>query len=568
MDDGDDGVSGRVRRALAEGESYAVEFKSERSGALNDRDLVEAVVCLANGTGGLLLLGVEDDGTPTGARPRHESGRTDPFRVQALIANNTQPAVSVAVHLVDVDGTGIVVVDVPDSPRVVGTARGTYVRRAVAGDGRPTCIPYHAHEMLAHDIDRGTIDYAAIPAGGARWDDLDPVEFDRVRRLVNEAGARGDRILAGLSDREILHALGLAREDRAVSIGALLLFGRSSALRRFVPTHEAAFQVLRGLQVEVNEFFIDPLFRLAETMFARFEARNREQELQWGLLRVPLPDYSQTAFREALANALTHRDYTRRGAVHVQWEDDHLELSSPGGLPSGVTVENLLVTPPRPRSPLLADAFKRTGLVERTGRGVNRMFAEQLRVGRAAPDFGRTTDQQVVAVLPGGPANVSLTRWVLTQERESDRPLPLPDLQVLSELVRERRASTGELAAVLQRTESETRHHLSRMVEQGWVEARGERKGRSWHLSAAVYRELEAPSGYVRVRGFEPLQQEQMVLSFVGAHGRISRAQAAELCSVAPAQASRLLARLTSHGKLVRRGERRGSYYELDPSAT
>lgn len=563
----DEVMSVRVRRALVDGETYGVEFTSERSGALNDRDLVEAVVCLANGTGGLLLLGVEDDGRPTGARPRHESGRTDPLRMQAMIANNTQPATSVTVHLIEIDGKEIVVVEVPDSLRVVGTARGTYVRRAIGSDGRPTCIPLHAHEMLARDIDRGTVDYAAIPAGGARWEDLDPIEFDRARRLVNEAGARGDRILGGLSDREILHALGLVRDDRIVSIGALLLFGHASAIRRFVPTHEAAFQVLRGLQVEVNEFFVEPLFRLAETIFSRFEARNREQELQWGLLRVPLPDYSQTAFREALANALTHRDYTRRGAVHVQWEDDQLEVSSPGGLPTGVTVDNLLVTPPRPRSPLLADAFKRTGLVERTGRGVNRMFAEQLRVGRRAPDFGRTTDQHVVVVLPGGPADSSLTRWVLEQEREADRPLPLPDLQVLAELLRERRASTAELSVVLQRTDSETRHHLARMVEQGWVEARGERKGRSWHLSAAVYRALETPSGYVRVRGFEPLQQEQMILSFVGAHGRISRAQAAELCSIAPAQASRLLGRLTDDGKLVRRGERRGSHYELAGSA-
>ena len=65
-----------------------------------DRDLVEAMVCLANGHGGVLLIGIEDDGTVTGARPRHEAGRTDPFRVQALVANMTQPSISVAVSLV------------------------------------------------------------------------------------------------------------------------------------------------------------------------------------------------------------------------------------------------------------------------------------------------------------------------------------------------------------------------------------------------------------------------------------------------------------------------------------
>lgn len=116
----------------------------------------------------------------------------------------------------------------------------------------------------------------------------------------------------------------MVRPEAEVSIGALLLFGRLDALHRFVPTHEAAFQVLRGLDVEVNDFFNFPLFRLAEEMFSRFTARNREEEVQFGLFRVPVPTYSGIAFREVLANALTHRDYTRRGAVHVQWTDEQL----------------------------------------------------------------------------------------------------------------------------------------------------------------------------------------------------------------------------------------------------
>ena len=115
------------------------------------------------------------------------------------------------------------------------------------------------------------------------------------------------------------------------------------------------------------------------------------------------PAYSETAFREALANALTHRDYTRRGAMHVQWNSEQLEVSSPGGFPEGIRLDNLLVAAPHPRSPLLADAFKRTGLVERTGRGINRMFAEQLRVGRPAPDYGRSTNQQSRSRAPRGP---------------------------------------------------------------------------------------------------------------------------------------------------------------------
>lgn len=549
----------RVRSLVAGGERYDVEFKSERK-PLNDHDLVEAVTCLANGSGGVLLVGVEDDGTLTGARPRHGE-ETDPLRVQAVIANNTQPPVSTTVSLADVEGVSVLMVEVPDSPQVVGTTKGTYLRRTIGADGMPLCVPFYAHEMLAQQIDYGAVDFASLPARGATWADLDPLEFERVRTLVGEAAGRADAVLADLPDVEIARALGMVRTDGEVTNGALLLFGRPDALRRFIPTHEAAFQVLRGLEVQSNEFFSSPLFRLADEMFSRFAARNHEEELELGMFRIPVPAYSVTAFREALANALTHRDYTRRGAIHVQWTDDQLEITSPGGFPEGIDVDNMLVAAPHPRSPLLADAFKRTGLVERTGRGINRMFAEQLRVGRPVPDYGRTTPFQVTAVLPGGPANLAMTRWVLEQEQQVDRKLTVPELQILSDLLRERRATTTELAHILQRTEAETRNQLARMVERGWVEARGAGRGRSWHLSAAVYRALESSAGYVRVRGFDPLQQEQMVLSYVDAHGRVTRSQVAELCTTSPKQATRLLGRLVDEGKLKRHGERKAAYY-------
>lgn len=551
-----------VQNMVDDGESYEVEFKGERRSALADRDLVETVVCLANGAGGVLLIGVEDDGTITGARPRHEQDKTDPLRLQALIANNTQPPVTVQVALVEIEGSPVTVVQVPASKRVVGTNRGTYVRRAIGGDGKPMCVPYHAHEMLAHEIDRGAADFATLPLPEAAWEDLDPTEFERVRRLVTAAGEHGDRILARLSDHEIAQALGLVRDHDLVTAGAMLLFGHANAIRRFLPTHEAAFQVLQGVQVETNEFMTFPLLRLAEEFFGRFRARNREEEVQAGLFRVPIAAYSETAFREALANALTHRDYTRRGAVHVQWGEEQVEISSPGGFPDGINVGNLLVAPPYPRNPLLTDAFKRAGLVERTGRGINRMFMEQLRVGRLAPDYGRSTAHHVVTILPGGPANLPLTRWVYENE-QSGEPLHLAELQILTELLRDRRAATGDLATTLQRTEQETRAQLARLVERGWVQARGEGRGRTWHLSASIYRTLEAPSGYVRIRGFEPLQQEHMILSYVEAHGQITRSQAAELCAITPEQASRLLIRMTDTGRLIRHGERRGTYYGM-----
>ena len=328
----------QIRDLIDAGETFTVEFKGEGARPLSDTDLVEAIVCLANGDGGYLLVGVEDDGTVSGARPRHEAGVTDLGRLASLIAGRTQPPMRVVLQIAEVDGKQVLVISVPNEPRVVGTADGRFVRRAIDGRGRPSCVPYHAHEMLAHDIDRGATDYASLAIPDARWDDLDPLEFERMRRLVNQARVGADVNLAGLSDLDIAKALGVVaanHEVRAIRAGALLLFGREEALRRLVPTHEVAFQVLSGTAVEVNEFVRWPLFRAAEGLESRFAARNTEEEFQSGLLRVAIPAFPAVSFREALANALVHRDYTRLGAVHVQWQDDRLEISNPGGFPAG-----------------------------------------------------------------------------------------------------------------------------------------------------------------------------------------------------------------------------------------
>ena len=157
-----------------------------------------------------------------------------------------------------------------------------------------------------------------------------------------------------------------------------------------------------------------------------------------GLLRAGVPDYPEPAFREAVDNALIHRDYGRLGAVHVQWHGDRIEISNPGGFPEGVRLDNLLVTPPAPRNPLLADAFKRAGIVERTARGIDTIFYEQLRNGRPAPSYERSTETGVVLVLPGGKANLDFARLV-AEEGKADRLLGLDELLLLNRLWLERR---------------------------------------------------------------------------------------------------------------------------------
>lgn len=314
--------------------------------------------------------------------------------------------------------------------------------------------------------------------------------------------------------------------------------------------------------MEVNEFFRWPLLRVMEEVLGRFRARNREEEVMLGLLRIGVPMYPERAFREGVANALIHRDYTQLGAVHIQWLDDRIEISNPGGFPEGVSVENLLVVAPRPRNPLLADAFKRAGIVERTARGIDTIFYEQLRNGRPAPSYERSTATTVVLVLPGGKANLAFVRLVV-EENRAGRPLGLDELLVLNRLWQERQLTTQEAARLIQKPAPEARAVLEHLVETGLIEARGTGRARAYHLSASTYRRLGEEAAYVGTKGFERSQMEQMILEYVKVHGRITRREAAELCKLGPDQAYRVLKGLVQKGRLIRIGTKKGARYEL-----
>jgi ATP-dependent DNA helicase RecG len=132
-------------------------------------------------------------------------------------------------------------------------------------------------------------------------------------------------------------------------------------------------------------------------------------------------------------------------------------------------------------------AFKRAGIVERTARGIDTIFFEQLRNGRPAPSYERSSETDVILVLPGGKANQDFVRLVV-EENQAGRPFRLDDLLLLNQLWRERHLAVSEAASVIQKPIAEARRILERLTESGIVDARGEGKNRSYQFSAHTYK--------------------------------------------------------------------------------
>jgi len=539
------------------GENLTVEFKSDAK-SLPDRDLIAAVVALANTEGGDLFLGVEDDGTPTGLHANHRNLTGLP----ALIANKTTPSLAVRVEALELQGKPVARIHVPKSRQLISTSDGLLQRRRLRVDGSPEAVPFYPHEFTQRQSSMGLMDPSAMMLEEISTDQLDPLQRLRIRNAIEKYG--GEQSLLALSDEELDGALGLVKTINGKplpTVAGLLLLGSEALLRQHLPAYEVAFQVLHGTEVRVNEFYRKPLLETFEQVELQFKPWVIEEELEVGLFRVPIPNYDRRAFREGFVNALVHRDFSRLGAVHVKLDDSGLNISSPGGFIEGVNLNNLLVAPPQSRNPLLADIIKRIGLAERTGRGIDRIYEGMLRYGRPEPDYTLSTAYFVNLFMANIAADRDFLRMVVEQHDKLGNSHVEP-LIALARLKDERRLTTGELAPALQKSEPQTRVILERLLEVGLVEAHGTGRGRSYTLSAKVYQGAGQKVAYVRQAGFDAIQQEQMVLSFIGTHGSIKRADVMELCHLDRNQAYRLLTRMKGAKQIKQIGEQKGATYE------
>jgi ATP-dependent DNA helicase RecG len=545
-----------VETLIQQGENLSVEYKSDKK-CLPDRDLVAVVVSLANTEGGVLLLGVEDDGRVTGLHPNHENISGIP----SLVANRTIPSISVRVEKHDIQGHSLARVTVPKSRYLVSTSEGTLLRRRLKLDGTPEAVPFYPHEFIQRQSSLGIIDPSAMVLTDVSVDQLDALQRLRIRNAIKKFG--GEQPLLALADQELDGALGLCREvngTRYPTVAGLLLLGTEDLLQIHLPAYEIAFQVLQGTDVKVNDFFRKPLLETFEAVELLFRARVEEEEIQVGLFRVPVPNYDRRAFREAFVNALVHRDFSRLGAVHVQITDEGLSISNPGGFVEGVTLENLLVADPRSRNPLLADVIKRIGLAERTGRGIDRIFEGMLRYGRPAPDYSLSNEFLVKVQMANATADLDFLKMVVEQE-EKLGSMPIDSLIILSRLKEERRLTVNDLAPSLQKSGTSVRATLEKLVESGFLEPRGTGRARTYTLSAALYQKSGKKAEYIRQAGFSTIQQQQMVLNYIDTHGSIKREEVMGLCQLSKDQAYRLLKKLRDGGMVCFEGKGKGGRY-------
>jgi ATP-dependent DNA helicase RecG len=540
-------ISGSAAHDL---ESGHLDFKqADRHLGKALTDLAEGSMCFANAAGGHLVVGVANRPGGMAALKGCQATVED---IRKGIFERTNPGL-----IVEVDEYRH-----PNAPQVrliiVGVRQGTQVYSVAGrvtlrmGTECKALSPAEVHRLYSSRLN---LDLSAEPTDlGMEAISASAVEIAR-RRL--RAMPEGGREIAGLPLGELLRNLKLVDDSgRLRRAGAMLLATPAADVEaNLVYVHRPRASAEPDYSTRLD----GTLLEVAERALELVRARRHERSLL-------LPSGQQITVREAIANALVHRDYRLGGSVFVEHNDEQLTVSSPGGFPSGVSPDNVLTGEPRARNPLLAEAARNLRLGERLGIGVDRMYRSMIEAGGHPPTFEDRDDSVRVRFAAARDADVAKFVAQLPSLSEDEHETDV--LIVLHELCSRRTISAETLMPVSQRPLDEAQAVLQRMAGAPLelLEPTRRTAGRAlptYRLRDLVLAQLGGAVGYHRRSGDDI---DRKVIAHVAEYQRVTNATVRNLLDVSVSRASGILRDLVDRGVLVKTStQQRGSAVEYGP---
>jgi len=508
--------------AADEMESEVLEFKHWEGAKKSLGEAVEMAVCFANAEGGLVVFGVKDR---VKGRANAVTGceRYDLDVWRRGIYEATRPHLTVDVSELDVREGKLILVRVPKGPAPpYGTAAGLYQLRV----GK-NCMPYSPEDFQRRQVSAGALDWSAEPAEGVTQEDLATTEIGRLRNLI-QAHRRGSPLL-DLNDQDLLAAIGVIRGNQVTRAGVLLV-GRSDRLAEILSGHEVIY--LHHTSPTELDFRLDlkaPLLQILERLTDAINTRNPFRTLKMGLFHTDIPSFPEDAFREAILNALIHRDYLEPGSVYVRHTERQMAISSPGGFIGGITPENVLHAEPKARNRLLAEIFQKIGLVERAGIGRRRIFIPTLAYGKRPPLY-EADEHTVRLTLYDGSFDEALASFIGKRQRDGEI-FELDELLLLSYLREHPEIDTATAAKLCQLPEARMKDRLDQVCLRSnpWLERRGKARAATYNLSRSAAAEFVGRGVYSRLRAIDRVQWPALIRRYVEEHGSINNSECREL---------------------------------------
>lgn len=524
---------------------------------------VDIAICMANGGGGSVVLGVRDRVVGRARAILGVPPETDIHQLKRDIYERTAPKLTPDIHELHVgEGTGLLLV------MQVHGGLSPYTNTAGAGTVRKgnACVPLTGDLREKLMVERGDADFTAAIVPEPAQSLISAAAMERLRDQARQEQAPTD--LLRKSDLDLLGAIGVLRDGQLTRAG-LLIAGQAEAIGRHLPNFSWTHERMKSATAYDNRADGRDENALALPLaLAAIEARingdNPISTIEHGLYHFEYRAYPTIALREALLNALTHLDLRLASPVLVKQYPRRLEITNPGGLVGGITSANILHHPPLARNLQLVQALARLRLVNRSNLGIGRMFEAMLVEGKEPPLI--VDEESAVRVVFKRQETARPFREFIAQEGKTGRTLDVDHLLVLRYLLSHPEIDTSTAAELCQRRDAEMRDILDEMVQIfDYLERGGAGRGSWWRMKPALHRRLEGLGHAERDQRIDWDVAKTRVLNMLKQRARrgepgLTNAGIREVTAYDRQQVNRLIHELEAEGVRMQ-GHGRGSCY-------
>ncbi len=398
-------------------------------------------------------------------------------------------------------------------------------------------------------------DFSATICPDITIDDLDEKAINKLKETYSKK--QDNKQFVTLSDEQALNDLGLARET-GLTFAALILVGKKVAIQKFLP-QSAVHLEYRNTFTQINfdnrQIFLEPYFLYIEKLWDLINQRNGKVPVQQGPYIFDIPFFNKEVIREAINNAVAHRDYRKASEIVIKQFPNEMHIINPGGFPLGVTLDNLLTVNSTPRNRLLADVMAKSGVVERAGQGIDKIYYQTISEAKPEPDYSNSDNYQVELRLSSIVEDKAFTLFIhqVQQERKETERLSVLDVMVLNRI----RKGVPK--------ESLSSNVLRKLEKDGLVEKHGKTKGVYYTLARAYYEFTGEKGKYSKVTDWDESQIFYIILHHLQKFEKAKMNDFVDLFEgrLTRKQVRYTIDKLVKKKDLKRTGEGKGTVYSI-----
>lgn len=507
----------------------------------NRRCLLGYCVGLGNEGGGKLIIGVSDKGEIVGTNV------TLPKDIKKKVYDSTRQKIEV--EEIFENDKKVIVVNIPNRPigKLLKFAGVPLMR---IGES----LEVMSDEEQARILLEGQNDFSAEICKESSIESVDADALKLLKDLYQRKHSQNKEIQT-LSEEQFLADIGLMQKGKLNYAGVILL-AKKEFLDTYLADTEICFEYRnsnKNLSANDRVDYRKPFTLLAFEIWEKVLSRQQVHSFIDGLFRRDVPAFNEEVFREALFNAVCHRDYRQAGSIFIKQSPEELEISNPGGFPYGVDSENIITVASTPRNRRLAEVFQKIFQgVERSGQGADKIFRYTIEEGKGKPDYSSSDQHHVVLKIPAILKDGEFLRYLENIINEKQTSLSLQDLLLL-EQIRE-----GNMEDVTLKT-------VGHLIDKGFIELHGKTRGAKYILARRYYKETGKLGERTKRIGLSRDRCKELILEHIRKN---KKGTMAEFLQIFPdlkrSDISNLLRELKQKGKIEKGGGiTAGAYWVL-----